>query len=189
MGPVVAGYSGDPTSSHAAVLTLLSLQGDWRSLEVCVWVGPTVLLWAPFSVLLLLLYWSVTALHYSCYSVSADRSCSTGGRVPAGSVALALGLPCAGHAVRWARSDWWQGLPSCGCGRVELALSGWYSGSRGRGAPSGCVCSGMMQLGWTGLAMGCCVQNTVELLMLAMDVPHMLEGSNGQEATGDVPHA
>ena len=32
------------------------------------------LLWAPFSVLLLLLYWSVTALHYSCYSVSADRA-------------------------------------------------------------------------------------------------------------------
>ena len=27
------------TSSHAAVLTLLSLQGDWQSLEICVWVA------------------------------------------------------------------------------------------------------------------------------------------------------
>ena len=39
--------------------------------------GEALLLWAPFSVLLLLLYWSVTALHYSYCSVSADRACST----------------------------------------------------------------------------------------------------------------
>ena len=32
-----------------------------------------VLLWAPFSVLLLLLYWSVTALHYSCCSASGSH--------------------------------------------------------------------------------------------------------------------
>ena len=57
----------------------------WASLARCLdsargWYpehGEALLLWAPFSVLLLLLYWSVTALHYSCYSVSADRACST----------------------------------------------------------------------------------------------------------------